>query len=152
MATFGLRYFAQLRSLHIRQAVSLYNDSGPPAFCSSSSWRTSPAIAILASATTHPPPSALSRWGVKCEAFIGKSNLSIAARVRTSGIYLRATFAGNVSHRLHIGFEDSSKSEGVVTRHCHFAESLGIAVNNCYICGNSKREYDYLSQYKRRFC
>ena len=72
-----------------------------------------------------------SRWGVKCEAFVGKSNLSIAARVRTSGIYLRATCAGNVSHRLHIGFEDSSKSEGVVTRHCHFAESLGIAVNNC---------------------
>ena len=57
-----------------------------------------------------------------------------------------------VSHRIHIGFEDSSKSEGVVTRHCHFAESLGIAANNCYICGNSKREYDYLSQYKRRFC
>ena len=86
-------------------------------------------------------PQGFSRWGVKCEAFVGKSNLSIAARVRTSGIYLRATFAGNVSHRLHIGFEDSSKSEGVVTRHCHFAESLGMAVNNCYICGNSKREY-----------
>lgn len=73
---------------------------------------------------------------------------SIAVRNSAS----RATCTSNVSHRIHIGFEDFSKSEGVVIRHCHFAESLGIAVNNCYICGNSKREYDYLSQYKRRFC
>ena len=81
---------------------------------------------------------------------ISKSLIIASIAVRNSAS--RRTFTGNVSHRLHIGFEDSSKSEGVVTRHCHFAESLGIAVNNCYICGNSKREYDYLSQYKRRFC
>ena len=70
---------------------------------------------------------------------IAKSLMIASIAVRNSAS--RATFAGNVSHRLHIGFEDSSKSEGVVTRHCHFAESLGIAVNNCYICENSKREY-----------
>lgn len=64
---------------------------------------------------------------------------SLIASIAVRNSASRATFAGNVSHRLHIGFEDSSKSVGVVTRHCHFAESLDIAANNCYICGNSKR-------------